>query len=332
MPRFADLVDTERLAQALGTQEDRLEEYAGHAYQTLFYEVIGIPKRGAKRKGEYRTVHAANEAWLAELHKKIAVLINTNVSFPPCVTGFVPGGSIKANARPHCRARMVLHADLKDFFDNITLDQVRIAFRSLGAIDSIASLLARLSTIDGYLRQGTRCSPAIANVVCRDLDAALLALAATTGAVYTRYADNLTFSGERVPAATEVDRIVRNGGFALRGTCTEQHRGRRQFVTGLAVVDALPRLPRKLKQQMRLVLYFVKKHGVDGHLEMVRERHRSPYPATEAGIEGMLRFMHSIEPRLANVLQAKFEKGVAVSEALREDASGDGEGSYEDEE
>lgn len=324
MPRFADLVDRERLAQALGTPEDKLDEYAGHAYQTLFYEVIGIPKRGAKRKGEYRTVHAANEAWLAELHKKIAMLVNTNASFPSCVTGFVPGGSIKANAEPHCRARVVLHADIKDFFDNITLDQVRVAFRSLGATEPIASLLASLSTIDGYLRQGTRCSPAIANVVCRDLDADLLALAATVGGVYTRYADNLTFSGDRIPAATDVDSLVRNRGFALRGACTEQRRGRRQFVTGLAVADARPRLPRKLKQQMRLVLYFVKEHGVDAHLEWVREQARSPYPATEAGIEGMLRFMHSIEPRLAHVLQAKFENGVAKSEALREDESGNG--------
>lgn len=313
MPRFADLVDKDRLAQALGTSEGRLDEYAGHAYQSSFYEVIGIPKRGAKRKGEYRTVHAANERWLAEMHKRIAVLVNASASFPQCVKGFVPHGSIKANAAPHCRARVVLHADLKDFFDNITLEQVRLAFRNLGATDQIASLLARLSTIDGYLRQGTRCSPAIANAVCCDLDADLLALAATVDAVYTRYADNLTFSGDRVPAAADVDRIVRGHNFELRGACTEQHRGRRQFVTGLAVTDAQPRLPRKLKKQMRLVMHFVENYGVDDHFERVR----SPYPVTEAGIEGMLRFMHSIEPRFAGKLQKQLEEGVTRSEALR---------------
>jgi len=315
MPRFADLVDRERLAQALGTQEDRLDEYAGHTYQTSFYDVVGIPKRGAKRKGEYRTVHAANQAWLAELHKKIAVLINTNASFSSCVTGFVQGGSIKKNAAPHCSARVVLHADLKDFFDNITLEQVRLAFRSLSAPDPIASLLARLSTIDGYLQQGTRCSPAIANVVCRGLDSDLLGLAAGVGATYTRYADNLTFSGDRVPAVGDVNSAVRACGFELRDACTEQRRGRRQFVTGLNVnvADKQPRLPRKLKQQMRLVLHFVENYGVDAHFE----RAKAPYPATEAGIKGMLRFMHSIEPRLARILQAKFEKGVAISEALR---------------
>lgn len=324
MSRFADLVDKDRLAQALGTPEDQLNEYADHSYQVSFYEVIGIPKRGAKRKGQHRVVHSANEAWLGELHKKIAMLVNANAQFSACVTGFVPGGSIKKNAEPHSRARVVLHADLKDFFDNITMEQVQRAFRSLGATESISVLLARLSTIDGYLLQGTRCSPAIANVVCRELDADLLTLASTTGSVYTRYADNLTLSGDRVPAATDVERFVNDRGFALREACTEQRRGRRQFVTGLAVSDAKPRLPRKLKQQMRLVLHFVAKHGVDAHLERLKTRFKSPYPGTEAGIEGMLRFMHSIEPKVARLLRVKFDKGVAISEALRAEEEGEG--------
>lgn len=317
MPRLADLTDKERLAQALGTPEELLDEYAGHVYQTSFYQVIGIARRGASRKGEYRIVHSANEAWLAEMHKKCAMLVNSNADFRPCVTGFVDGGSIKKNASAHCSRRVLLHADLKDFFDNITLEQVRLAFRKLGAVDPIASLLARLSTIDGYLRQGTRCSPAIANAVCHDLDTDLLGLAATVGATYTRYADNITFSGDRVPAAADIDRHVRSHDFSLRESCRLQHRGRRQFVTGLAVGGASPRLPRKLKQQMRLVMHFVEKHGVDAHLEFVKRKEREPYPATEAGIDGMLRFMHSVEPRAAHLLQSRFEKGVKISEALR---------------
>lgn len=325
MPKIADLVDKERLAQAVGTPEEKLDEYAAHSSQVSFYEIIGIPKRGAKRKGEYRIVHSAIEPWLAELHKKIAVLVNTNAGFRPCVTGFVSGGSIQVNAAPHCRARLVLHGDLSEFFDNISLDQVRLAFRSLGATDQIAGLLARLSTIDGFLCQGTRCSPAIANVVCRDLDTDLLALSATVGATYTRYADNLTFSGDRVPVAADVDRVVKDRGFALRGSCTEQRRGHRQFVTGLAVSDAQPRLPRKLKQQMRLVLYYVAKYGVDAHLEWLHERAHKPYPATEAGIDGMLRFMHSIEPRLVRLLRPKFEKGVEISTALRDESANNDE-------
>jgi hypothetical protein len=65
---------------------------------------------------------------------------------------------------------------------------------------------------------------------------------------------------------------------------------------------------------MRLVLHFVAKYGVDAHFE----RARAPYPATEAGVAGMLRFMQSIEPRVAQLLQEKFEKGVAISEAERQ--------------
>lgn len=317
MPTFADLVDKERLAQALGSPEDQLNEYADHAYQLSFYQVIGIPKRGVKRQGEHRIVHAAYDSWLGELHKKIAVLVNSNITFPECVTGFVYGGSIKKNAKPHCQARVVLHADLKNFFDSIKLEQVELAFRSLGATDTIAPFLARLSTIDGYLMQGTRCSPSIANVVCRELDGDLLTLGKTVGAVYTRYADNLTFSGDRVPAPEDVEHRVRGRGFALSGPCTEQLRGRRQFVTGLAVTETPPRLPRKLKQQMRLVMYFVEQYGVDAHLDRLQERAKLAYPATEAGIQGMLRFMHSIEPRLADSLQVKFDKGVAISEKKR---------------
>src|SRR5690606_30060926 len=111
------------------------------------------------------------------------------------------------------------------------------------------------------------CSPVLANLVCRQLDGDLLALAAAHGAVYTRYADDIALSGERMPESAAVEAILAQHGFALRdGRCYLQRQGRAQFVTGLHVGDASrARLPRPLKRRLRLILHYVEKFGVDGH-------------------------------------------------------------------
>ena len=61
------------------------------------------------------------------------------------------------------------------------------------------------------LAQGSPTSPAIANLICRTLDARFAKYADMNGIHYTRYADDLTFSAnsvEKLPKASFVRKVV----------------------------------------------------------------------------------------------------------------------------
>lgn len=316
IPRFSDLQDVDELSRAVGKPASDIVRYAQSSDQASFYTLVKIPKRGRKRRGEFRVVHRANEDWLAQLHRGVAIIVVASTAFPECVQGFVSKRSILTNARFHLGARRVLHADIRGFFDAISIEQVRRGLVSIGAHESIAELVARACTIDGLLRQGTRCSPALSNLVCRQLDIDLITLANAHGARYTRYADDMTFSGDSTPASETVEAVLKQNGFELRdGRCYLQRRGKSQFVTGLHVGDEeRPRLPRRLKRRLRLVAHFIEKFGTDAHFE----RHaKSRVVADHLQLEGMLRFVQSVEPELAWRLRRQCRRGSEKARALR---------------
>jgi RNA-directed DNA polymerase len=311
MPQFVDLHTEEDLARAVGVPADRIAKYASSPNQADYYVTLAIPKRGGRRREQRRTVYKARSHWLTQLHYWVARLV-VKPPFPEHVQGFVQGRSILTNAKQHLGARIVLHADIAGFFDAITVEQVEQSFALLGSPRRMASVLARVCTIDGRLRQGTRCAPALANLVCRHLDVDLQMIATTTDAWYTRYADDLTFSGDEVPNSDQVRDLLHHHGFELRDDrCYTQRRGHGQYVTGLTVNDAeRPRLPRQMKRRMRLVLHFVQKYGVEEHFAWVgKKRGIKDLNA----LEGWLSFFHAIEPELTAKLRALLRAGIAKS-------------------
>src|SRR5205823_7816991 len=197
--------------------------------------------------------------------------------------GFLPGRSILTNAAVHTGARVVVKMDLASFFPTITLRRVKGIFRRAGYREQVATLLALLCTEapreivpfqgkDYYVALGPRClpqgaptSPALTNTLCLRLDQRLAGLAKKYGWRYTRYADDLTFS---LPKGHDGDphvgsliglvrRIVEDEGFAVHPDKTRLARsGGRQKITGLVVNgDLKPRVPRKLRRQMRAALH-----------------------------------------------------------------------------
>jgi RNA-directed DNA polymerase len=294
--RLADLQTLDDVAQACGIESTRIVTFAETANQAALYTVLRIPKRSAKRRGSFRTVYKANSDALSGFHRSIAMVAVNSANFGEHVQGFVKKRSTRTNAARHLGARLLLHADITAFFDSISVQQVSEALVVASCAPDIAAVLARACTIDGYLRQGTRCAPALANLVCQHLDADMLALAQSAGAVYSRYADDMTFSGDDIPKPVSVEHVLKRYGFALRdGHCYQQRRGRNQYVTGLTIADKIkPRLPRRLKRNLRLALHYIEKFGFKAHairtgadeLEMSR-------------LSGMLDYVNSVEPELA---------------------------------
>jgi hypothetical protein len=141
-------------------------------------------------------------------------------AIPPheVVHGFRKGRSIKSFTAPHAGQEVVLKWDLRNFFPSVTAARVRAVFLTAGYPENVADVLTGLCTnstpagVIGeapteksfYLRkmygqphlpQGAPTSPALANLCAFRLDCRLAGLAQAAGGTYTRYADDLLFSG-----------------------------------------------------------------------------------------------------------------------------------------
>jgi hypothetical protein len=243
------------------------------------YTAFQVPKR----TGGTRTLHAP-DALLKTLQRRILRRLLGGLRAHPCATGFERGHSIVTNARPHVGQDVVLKLDLQDFFGKTSASRVERYFQTIGWNAEAAALLTRLCTHNGSLPQGAPTSPRLSNLVNFRLDARLARLAEHNGLAYSRYADDLTFSGPARPSRTiknpktlfnrgpgptrsnqiiqAVKRIAADEGYALHITKKLRiaRRHDRQVVTGL-VVNQKVQLPRKTRRWLRALEHRVATTG-----------------------------------------------------------------------
>jgi hypothetical protein len=265
-----------------------------------------------KSDGGERAI-CAPKRQLKWVQRQILEKILARVPAHDAAHGFVPGRSTVTNAEPHRGARLLLKFDLSDFFPTIHYYRVVGLFASLGyraddgkfgsADDStrVAATLARLCCYtpdprqwgNAVLPQGAPTSPAVSNLVCRRLDARLDGLARRNDGVYTRYADDLTFSFREKSLALGrfrwwVDQVCHQEGFFVNQRKFRVIRGsQRQLVTGLVVNDAL-RVPREERRRFRAVLHNCRVHGVESQ---ARGR-----PRFTDYLRGFASYVHMVHP------------------------------------
>lgn len=274
VPRY---VTTGDLAESLNLTIPEIEWFADAqsrlrtASEPLrHYRTTPIPKRVGARLLEIPKPR------LREIQRKILRRILDRVPPHSAAHGFVKGRSPRTFGIPHAGHDVVIAADLKDFFPTVGIDRVVAIFDALGYPRSVARNLAYLCTtstsadqLGGFaystasslrtrhLPQGAPTSPALANLAARKLDIRLTGLAASMNLRYTRYADDLAFSGScdagRLLWATRM--IVRDEGFALNPAKTRVRRShRRQQIAGLVVND-WPAVPREEYDALRAILH-----------------------------------------------------------------------------
>jgi RNA-directed DNA polymerase len=308
---FREPKNAEELAIYLGISIDLLALLTGAARAAL-YLPHRIPKRNPKRAGECRLVfepvHAVGNAHKNLLRRFDTFVRDIEPRYPhSCAHGYISHRSTSTNARPHCGATYILHADIENFFPTISIGRLNTLFLRLGIDPFVADLLAKLSTIDDKLALGLNASPLFANLVCLDLDDKLLALANKYDARYSRYADDLTFSSaESLPTKFEISNILAEEGFVLseRKFFTTK-RGQSHFVTGLSVTDPKrPHVPKKLKRRLRQELYYSERFGLVDHIS------RAGYLSIPSGvnkIDGSLKYLSGVERELGRMFLFKWE-------------------------
>jgi hypothetical protein len=210
--------------------------------------------------------------------------------------GYRRGRSVLTYLAPHTGRRVVLHLDLRQFFPSVPASRVHALFRTAGYPDDVARLLTGLCTNavptevaragrpetgrppaeneqrlrSPHLPQGAPTSPALANLCAYRLDCRLHGLAGSVGAGYTRYADDLVFSGgERLEACRRrfhvtVCRLALEEGFEVNSRKSRfLHQGVRQQVGGV-VVNAHLNLRRDDFDQLKATLTNCLRHGPHG--------------------------------------------------------------------
>lgn len=281
-------VPLERLEWLMGRAHDFRETQADRPLSAHYHPLLK-----PKRSGGLRLIEIPKPELKQVQHRLLAGLLDA-IPTHENVHGFVRGRSAISHAREHAGHAVVIGFDLRDFFNSIGIARIRALFRTLGYAEGVAGALARLTTtrtplavrerlLDAggialmgakrlasrHLPQGAPTSPALANLCAFGLDLRLEGLAWRFGAQYSRYADDIVFSGPRELAARSrtlqawVEAIVQAEGFTLHpGKTRRMPAHRRQQVTGI-VVNERPNLARDAYDQLRARLHACAASGCD---------------------------------------------------------------------
>lgn len=229
------------------------------------YRTVQLPKKN----GGSRTLSVPDEA-LKSIQRQIAQVLLPLMEVSSYAKAYQDGGSTLKNALPHVGKALVLRLDILHFFDSISYSAVKNqVFPAEIYEESIRILLAMLCYHGNGLPQGAPTSPAITNILLRDFDEQVGAWCRERGIRYSRYCDDLTFSGDFEPREVTdyIRQELRAMGFLLNDQKTRiQRRGRQQSVTGI-VVNEKPAVPSDYRRKLRQEVYYCRKFGVADHLE-----------------------------------------------------------------
>ena len=284
-----------------------------------------------KRTGPPRLIEAP-KADMKRIQRRILHEILDPVPPHDCAHGFRKGRSCLSYAQQHAGESIVVALDLKEFFLNVSLARVHGLFRCLGYPWAVARLLTGLCSAstpwgvfrqvprakrhdwttrslyhEPHLPQGAPTSPAIANLCSWRLDHRLNGLARRLNARYTRYADDLAFSGD-TDLARQVDSvlgcvgsIVREEGHSVNRRKTRVMRqGQRQYLTGL-VVNQHVNVARPQFDALKATLHNCARLGPDG-------QNRDRHPDFRRHLEGRITWMENVNLRRAEKLRTLFDR------------------------
>lgn len=222
-----------------------------------------------KQDGGKRIVYSPNPE-LKRIQRVLTKRLFASFKVHPCAKGFRQGESIVTHARLHQSSRVVIRIDLTDFFSSTKSDRLRQYLAHLGWHRTVIKRVVELTTKrhgesrSPGLPQGAPTSPILSNILNYEMDQRLAGLAKKSNAIYSRYADDLTFSFDRDDrrflrgVVRRVKRIVSSYGYRINWKKLRvMRRHHPQIVTGL-VVNEKVQLPRKLRRKLRSAEHHIK--------------------------------------------------------------------------
>ncbi len=327
-----ELVNTRKLAIWLGISFSQLENYSANWRNSSRPEEIRFRHyhyHWIKKAGRQARLIEAPKQRMSAVQRQIYLGILDHVPLHSACHGFRKKHSCRSYAEPHAGKKVVIHMDLEKFFTSISLRRFHVLFSTIGYSDSVARSLAglccnqtpadivndntqlswyqRKQLMAPHLPQGSPSSPALANLCAYKLDLRLAALAKKLGGSYTRYADDLAFSGDSDFAKVArylpslVAHIASTEGFSVNHRKTNiMHQGVSQRLTGMTL-NSFPNYPRKDYDRLKAILFNSVRYGA-------QSQNKNQLPDFRAHLQGKIAYVRSLNPAKAEKLSSLFEK------------------------
>ena len=221
------------------------------------YKTYEMPKKsGGKR------IICQPSKKLKGLQSWLLVNILNKIQVSPSCKGFRKGSSTLDNALPHMGASTILNLDLKDFFPTVTSKQVYNIFKTIGYNSLIATVFTNICTYKERLPQGSPCSPMLANLAASTLDLRIQGYVGKRGISYTRYADDLSFSGlnplKIIKIIPMIKTIIGDENFIVNNKKTRiASSARAKIVTGLVVNEDSIGIGKQKYKELRAKIYYL---------------------------------------------------------------------------
>ena len=287
-----------------------LERDLGIGAKTLYAVSNNLGKHYRKAKlpkksGGYRNLSVPDEV-LKAIQRRIADVLLIHMPVSRYTKAYRFGSSTLRNAKHHVGKPMVLKLDILHFFDSIRYSTVKDkVFPEEIYAEPLRILLTMLCYHKDALPQGTPSSPAITNIILYEFDEIVGQWCRERGIAYTRYCDDMTFSGDFDPA--EVIRFVRlelkKMGFLLNEQKTRiQRPGQQQTVTGIVVNEKLS-IPADYRRKLRQELYYCRKFSIQEHLQ--KSGLDIPEEIYRMQLLGKVNYVLQVHPDDRDVLEAR---------------------------
>ncbi|MGD9609848.1 MAG: trypsin-like peptidase domain-containing protein [Desulfovibrionaceae bacterium] len=297
--KFFSLRTRASVAEFLNTTDAELVRILYSKPLSTSYTTFFIPKK----HGPLRRIDAP-KLWLKQIQRRLCDVLSMIYEPKSSVTAYVKDGGIVFNAARHVGKKWVLNIDLENFFPSINFGRVRGMFmaKPYELPHQIASILAQICCYNNALPQGAPTSPIVSNMICAKMDTALYHLAKSRGCIYSRYADDITFSTHSrqfpcglaevsrldselsmTPGSALVETIQCNGFQINTSKVRICAKGSRQTVTGLVVNEKI-NCRRSYIKTLRGQINALEKYGdkAEQHYVKIREQ-KTSRPFRERG-------------------------------------------------
>lgn len=276
------------LAKLLGITSLELARIATSTEK--FYRTFSL----LKRKGGSRII-ATPYPVLAHCQEWIFHNILEKIEISKDAYAFCKGRNILDNATIHLGSKEILKMDILDFFGSIRLGRIIKIFKDLGYSNLLSFQLASLCSLNNALPQGACTSPLISNLASINMDKRLRGLAGALDLKYSRYADDITFSGDSIPKKLFkfIKTILETEGFLANENKTMLKKAnQKKVVTGICITGDRARIPKPYRRNFRMEFHWLLKHG------------KSAFDGTKGNFDplyidrmlGKVNFILSVEP------------------------------------
>lgn len=217
---------------------------------------------------------------LKTLQQQLLVLGLRDIPTHFRATAYGKGCSIVANARRHAGRPWLFKTDVADFFGSVRLDRWKdVLFSAIPTLHSSnAENLLQVLTLRRGLAQGAPTSPHLSNVFMRDFDRVIAKESHRLGVSYTRYADDISISGDDRNHILQISELVfmmmsELGLHENKQKTRLYDPSKRKIVTGLDVTDTNIRPTRRFRKKTHaLVRAYIKYDGLHRIYQSVRGR------------------------------------------------------------